>query len=95
MNACMHACMNECTGRLRHHREEILSVANASAAAAAAKDGMADVASAVGDVAVELVAMMRRAGAAQRDKMQRKKAKEMLKALQKQYTKLVAAKVSS
>lgn len=54
---------------------------------------MSDAASAAGEVAVELVAMMKRAGAAQRDQMQKRHAKQILKSLQKKYADLVAAKV--
>ena len=59
----------------------------------AVTDAVSDAASAVGDVAVELVAMMKRAGAAQRDQMQKRRTKQILKSLQKKYAELVSAKV--
>jgi len=81
--------------RLQHRRQELLSSVQETAAAADDKKASDDAASAVGEVAVELVAMMRRAGAKQRDNLQRKKAKAELKRLRQQYTQLVVDKASN
>ena len=77
--------------RLTHHRKDMLEEAHARAQAMVSS--FADVAETVGDMGMELVALLKKASAKQRDQVQRKRAKAEFKAAYAKYTKLVYAKV--